>query len=492
MTTPTTYQGYAIPDIGQEDWGDEIIDAWEALDSDVKGLSETTINKSEGTFSTLSSDSADIANSANIGQVISDDVQTSQGEDYATENYADTGTVDGSAIAPSSVDTDVLNAEHFGTADRSAHVICRVDSDFNKHAYGPNGKIESGATADTVIQAGIDWLHNNGYGDLIIHDRMVVEGSQLTLKNGVKLHCSRSGELVNQLGTDTPVMHVNPGGHIGNLKVNCEGGPGITIGSANTYVGCDIDRARIYNCGTNSTSYTALDFQGYALHINKFESDGNFGYTALELSNSADVFINQANPVNSQQALRASNAGQIFITNFDADTGAGIAVELDDVQDLHLSGTVWHNSSGNSESWSNAVVVGGNSTAVSNNLFLDIDCMRPGPTGIELNNIEASHITALITNDTGGASSPSAMSTGLVYGSGVGDDTVVTATIDIADTATDISGTPSGVLNGTGYEAAGSGTAPTAANWTEHRTVENTDDSTIWIKARSGSMVQLA
>ncbi|ELY69335.1 hypothetical protein [Natrinema versiforme] len=46
-------------------------------------------------------------------------------------------------------------------------------------------------------------------------------------------------------------------------------------------------------------------------------------------------------------------------------------------------------------------------------------------------------------------------------------------------------------VEGHGLEAAGTGNAPSAANYREGQTAENTDDSTLWIKS-NGSMVQLA
>lgn len=47
------------------------------------------------------------------------------------------------------------------------------------------------------------------------------------------------------------------------------------------------------------------------------------------------------------------------------------------------------------------------------------------------------------------------------------------------------------IVNGTGREAAGSGNSPTAANWKQGQTVENTDDNTVWKKTSADTMVQI-
>jgi len=48
------------------------------------------------------------------------------------------------------------------------------------------------------------------------------------------------------------------------------------------------------------------------------------------------------------------------------------------------------------------------------------------------------------------------------------------------------------IVNGLGREAAGSGASPTSAIWEIGDIVENTSDSSIWIKDWSGNFIRLA
>jgi hypothetical protein len=350
----------------------------------------------------------------------------------------------------------------------------------------------------------------NNYGNVLIKDRLPLESVPVQVKTGVTLNCDRSGELVNNLSTaNTPCVEFDPYTHFDRLRIDCQGNSGAIIGSSNTQQSTFGGTLDIYDVGPGCIG---LDTNGYYIDINQIHiqggndqsntSDGStephYASTGIDISNTSDIFLGKTSFVSHQDALVADTVEHGYLGQIDCDTGVGTAVQLDNCRDMNIPAlSVWCNSSatdsagwsGGAVEWGMALALGSNTVGPNRNLRIGVNVMRSGPTGMTVANTIGSTIDAVITNHQAFPTAPAAMVTGLSYGTSVGDDVSINATVDPTVTNM-IAGTPSGTLNGVAYEASGAGASPTPGNWPEHRTIENTDDGTVWIKISDGTMVR--
>jgi hypothetical protein len=398
------------------------------------------------------------------------------------------GTADHSneTLAPTAVVT-----KHLATEERSSQVVCRVDENHRKYAVGPNGIIADGYGADDVLQAAANWLTNNGYGTMLIHDRMVIEDGQLTIPDRVRVHCSESGELVNELSdTSLPFVHFEPGATAGWLRVNANGRAGITLGGTHSQSNIFTDQIYMYNVGDGQTGIRTRGYQisGNWWHV---QGDGNYDCTGFDFQQTSDVFVNSAIAVGTTNGAVFDTTEHVFMPALDCDSGRGTAITLGDVHDIHLGCTVWCNTNEETDlEWETAIdVIEDGHTQTLN---LDANVIRSGRRGLRLADISASRITITITNEQAYPPTPAKMDVGIDYGPNVSHTVTVTSQIDPNMQTAKIQGTPAGTLNGTGYEAATDSATPTLDAWNTGQFVINTDDDTAWLKQSATDWTQLS
>jgi hypothetical protein len=378
-----------------------------------------------------------------------------------------------------------------GIPESGATVVCAVLESWEKVALGPHGIIERGWKADQILQAACDWVHERGYGTVVIHDRMAIETAPLVVPERVRLHCSESGVLANKLDdASVPFIQFEPEATAGWLRLNAQGRAGITFGRRQTQANSFASHIYLFEVGAGQTGIETRGYQvtGNWWHVS---GDGNNDCLGFDFQHTSDLFINSAIAVGTANAARFGTNEHVFIPALDCDSGSETAVSLGEVHDMQLGCTVWCNASADeSLEWQRAIDIhpGGH----THTLTLDTRIMRSGRTGLRLANIDAATIRAVITNETAYPAAPTPMETGLIYDDGVGDDVTVKATISPDMQTAMVDGTPAGSLNGTAYEAAGAGNPPTATKWPLGRRVENIDDNTIWLKTSTAGFRQLS
>jgi hypothetical protein len=397
-----------------------------------------------------------------------------------------TGDHSGEDLAPDSVTTT-----HLATEERGPQVVCCVGADNEKFAVGPNGIIARGWTADDVLQAGANWLTNNGYGTLVVHDRMVIEDAPLVIPKRVRVHCSESGVLVNKLADrTTPFVQFDPEATARWLRVNANGGGGIRFGTPQQQTNAFADRIYLFGVGAGQPGIQTRGYQvsGNWWHV---QGDGTNSCTGFDFRETSDVFINSAIAVGTQDAAVFDTTEHVFIPALDCDSGSGTAITLGEVHDMHLGCTVWCNTSADADlEWDTAI--NSAETGHTHSLTLDAVIMRSGRVGLRLTNISASRLAVTVTNETAYPAVPDPMDVGIEYGPDVADTVQVDSQIDPDLQTAKLQGSPAGTLNGTGYEAAGEGNSPTLDVWNTGQLVINTDDDTVWLKRAPTGWLQLA
>jgi hypothetical protein len=196
MSFITKYKNYELPSVGQEAWGDDIIDAWRDLDADVQGITPTSITKDSGTFNTLTD---------------------STGESYAIEPYVDETaqdvahtTVNQSPISPPSVVTDSLNANQIN----QTHIVAGGDD--------IQTTLDSIGTNDEVVIQGNHTISETLFPP---DDCIITLNGSITMADGVF-------KRIMWRKPSNPARNITIRGHgelIGN-RLSVDSGPGILSG----------------------------------------------------------------------------------------------------------------------------------------------------------------------------------------------------------------------------------------------------------------------
>lgn len=246
-----------MPDTGQEDWADEVQEAFDIIDSALRNINETSVDKSTATFDGINIDSSlslddDVSlalgtdedltatynsseNTTYIEDTSSGDtlfalphgsgnisvgralVDSASGSSYATESYADstaqttaTNTVSGD-ISPSSVDTGGLNVDGQAVQTALDGYVTAVGA-----GVGVADAIDPSSTS-TPVQDAVNLLPSPQGGDVIIPPQGVINSGQITLTPNVSIRGFGPGDKAEPISeiyvdvTNTDCIVCDPG-----------------------------------------------------------------------------------------------------------------------------------------------------------------------------------------------------------------------------------------------------------------------------------------
>jgi hypothetical protein len=385
-----------------------------------------------------------------------------------------------------------VNTERLYSKDRQPTVVVHKEGS-TITAISSNGVIDSGSDASTVLQSTIDWMASNESGTIYIKEGVYDISSQVTVDNGAFIEMDRNALLKNQLSDDvTFFLAFNRGAKgAGFLNLDANGQMGVRLGEKYQYCGHSYGEVLLKGAGYKE-DFANGEFQ-YAIGLYGFDHTiGHIGFgggqTGIDMV-ASDVFGRSIISVNSNNAFKiAAGSGHIYITNIDIESYKWGGLEINGAHDVHLPNvSVWLNTNAYNVSPDHGVRIGNADTASG---YIGLNCFECGPSALEIGeNVESMRIDALFSNyDPNNAGVN--IQTAIEYLGTPNGRLAINANFD-PSISTFVSGTPSGVLNGVGYEASGASNSPTAGNWPQHRIVENTDDNTLWMKDATGTMRQV-
>lgn len=402
--------------------------------------------------------------------------------EITNNNTNETYTLSGlGELAASALNTDALY-----TNARDPDVVVAEDSNGTFFATGPNGLLDSGAAAATVIQSAIDGISAG---------RIVVKGyqggtvnlnSQVVVKSGRVLDTHFDTTVVNKL-TDTykPALWYKKGSRFTHIQHDADGTQGVRVGEDGSFLNEVCGHAQVKGAGTASSfpnRQAAIQLRGTNGRINNVEATTNSS-AHIHVKSGADWTVDNAFSVNPEQAVVIPSGGaNLHFNNLVIDSPSVVGFSSDSPK-VTANILAFYNTSAFSGS-TGAVLKLGEFGSVDSSKY-SVLAVDTGGSVVEVHDVSNTTIDIVASN----TASNNNIQTGINYAGSPANTLSITANLDNISSAT--AGTPAGLLNGVGYEAAGAGNSPTASNWISHQTVENTDDNTIWIKTSDGSFTQI-
>lgn len=144
---------------------------------------------------------------------------------HSTNYAAETHDHSGGTISPTTVDASSGIFDNLHTPARYGQAIIRVDSGGTIHAEGPTGSINSGSDAQTIIQAGANWLGSNGGGILYITPGTYDLAGPITPSSNTTVLGSGPATVLNATSEATPhiVVTGEDNVEVQNLKLTASG-----------------------------------------------------------------------------------------------------------------------------------------------------------------------------------------------------------------------------------------------------------------------------
>lgn len=365
--------------------------------------------------------------------------------------------------------------------NHSQRVITKRDPLYHAKAWGATG---DGTTDDgPAIQSLFDAMNAEGGGLAFFPRGTYQTQQQVTLKALGGLYMAPNAKILHGGNMDdyTPALKIGNDTFTPRAFVDAAGGSGMSVGYAGEINGISGGWLRVQYAGSNydSTkgSQKQIEFKGYGMTFDKVELEAG-GNVAMDVVGCSDLFINQAIIIDAITGISLYDSEHLFFNQLDFDTISFIPVDINDSHDVFMDVDIWTNKSNLDYDPTWGIRLGEYDSENSAALNIRANMINHGQGGIRLQNIQDSFFDVTIANSrlfTPG----NTIETGIEYGTGVDKSLNVRGYIDPSIT-TPIAGTPAGMLNGVGYEAAGAGNNPNAGDWMEHTFVENTDDNSLW------------
>ena len=263
-------------------------------------------------------------------------------------------------------------------------------------AVGWNGVLTRGEDAAAVIQSSINSFDHGGTVTLLAGEYDLQRTVNVTAN--VRFDTLGGAVLYNALeGSAAPSVWMHPGSSSGWLVVEGNGKQGIRIGEDETQNNIDmgfISSSAGYAENRSSRDIFSVELLGYNTlfgHMRLF--GGEYG---LKLNGCSDVFGHSLLSVNGTTGIESDDGEHIYISNCDIDTARFRGITLNGTRDIRLSGSVWHNATGDKQYPEAGIVVGDrNEVRLADLNFSVSSC---GMEGIKLNRISDSLLRVNVSN----------------------------------------------------------------------------------------------
>lgn len=319
--------------------------------------------------------------------------------------------------------------------------------------WGENeyGEIIARGEADvddaSVIQTAINSLTSGG--TVFLKRGTYNLTTKLDVWGGVRLDMEQNAVLKNSLSDIyAPVLEFKQYSGCGRLNLDANGQSGILFGEDGKVNLIKADYLNIYSVGTSyvdeNNFHFGVKFFGYGFFVDSINITG--GNTSLILTSCSDDFINKVLVVDYVTGIKFVACEHCFVDSLDLDSGSYIGMQIDTSHDIHVKGTCWANNTaypGISLTYGALI---GEYSSTNKNRALDIRMrmQRHGGTAMKVSNTEDSIFEVDITNAELYTTSP-AISTGIVYGSGLAGNLIIKG--NMSGIGTPISGTIYGILD---------------------------------------------